>query len=207
MRLYHGTSSKHLPAILRDGILPRVATGEEGNWQGGWQSKPGLVFLTTVYPVYYATQAVSDGGEMVIIEVDSRKLDAVYPDDEYLARVLTDPNTPGVVEEKLPTLEPSRFRSLWQESLDQHGTVCCSSVSPDAIVRHRVLPDDAALWSWMGGDALPSLANYEACGHEYLAFIELFMDQGSGAALELIEQRIAKLRRLCNASSVASDEK
>jgi len=206
MRLYHGTSSRYLDAILRDGILPRSATGEEGNWEGGWQSKPGFIYLTTVYAVYYATQAVAEGGDMVIIEVDSRKLGRLYPDDEFLARMLTDPDKQGSVEAKLPTLDPSQFPHLWQPSLEINGTVCCLSVPAHAIVRHRVLPADAALWTWMGGDALPSPANYQACGHEYLEFIELFMDEGLEAARMLIEALSLELTERFSASDIPDSE-
>lgn len=64
------------------------------------------------------------------------------------------------------------------------------------MVRHRVLPADAALWSWLGGDALPSPANFQACGHEYAELIQLFMDEGLKAVARRVDQHEADLDEL-----------
>jgi hypothetical protein len=68
MRLYHGTSSKHLDAILDNGLTPR---GERpSNWTA--QSASDRVYLTDAYGMYFAQLSRKDAAEdLVIVEVDT----------------------------------------------------------------------------------------------------------------------------------------
>lgn len=43
MILYHGTTNRYLPFILRDGLLPRSQSGIKSNWSGDIESKPNFV--------------------------------------------------------------------------------------------------------------------------------------------------------------------
>lgn len=51
--LYHGTSSKYLPSILREGIKPRKLT-RQSNWKTTIESRNDMVYLTNAYALYFA---------------------------------------------------------------------------------------------------------------------------------------------------------
>lgn len=73
MKLYHGTSSRHLDAIMSDGLAPR---GEgPSNWQAA--SSPDGVYLTNAYGMYFAQASRRKASEdLVIVEIDTDSLDA-----------------------------------------------------------------------------------------------------------------------------------
>lgn len=197
MRLYHGTGTRFINDILMYGILPRSATGNPGNWEGGWQSKRDFVYLSEVYPVYYASSAASDNESMVILEIDPNELDELYPDDEFIARMLHRSDPSRSVESILADVDPANYPDYWERCLDFTGTVACKKISPSAIKQHRELAWDARLWSAMGGDAVPGLDNFRFCGPGYQKVIEAFMDHGEEEARKQIEkEQVVKLAQI-----------
>src|SRR5438552_677016 len=87
--LYHGTSSQHLEAILRNGIEPRAVRGAPSNWQE-LPSHPEMVYLTTTYPGYYAAANLEPTDSLLLVEVEVARLDSklFYPDEDYLGHLL-----------------------------------------------------------------------------------------------------------------------
>lgn len=71
MRLYHGTSSRHLDTILQHGIVPRGDT--PSNWPAASSSE--RVYLTNAYAMYFAQSSRKDRSEdVVIVEIDTELL-------------------------------------------------------------------------------------------------------------------------------------
>lgn len=68
MRLYHGTSSRHLETILEHGLVPR------GNAPSNWTaaSSAERVYLTNAYAMYFAQASRKDSSEdLVVVEIDT----------------------------------------------------------------------------------------------------------------------------------------
>ncbi len=70
MKLYHGTSKKHLFRILQDGITPRSMNGIS-NWKKA-PSHSGMVYLTDTYPAWFSIKALSEHERVgALIEIDA----------------------------------------------------------------------------------------------------------------------------------------
>jgi hypothetical protein len=82
MRLYHGTSSKHLDAILEHGLIPR--DDRPSNWTAA--SANDRVYLTDAYGMYFAQSSRKEAGEdLVIVEIDTDLLpdqSALHADED-----------------------------------------------------------------------------------------------------------------------------
>lgn len=78
MRIYHGTTSRHLESVLKDGLKPRGDT--PSIWDAA--SNPDLVYLTKVYAMHFAGNAAmqSESGDAMLIELDSD----LFPDQHEL---------------------------------------------------------------------------------------------------------------------------
>ena len=108
MKLYHGTSERHLRKILKEGILPRVSSKNEGNWAHTVESANDRVYLTKGYAPYFANCAAEENERWVIIEIDKNKLigmdtaflgiteeqvhkrvwERFFPDEDYIENML-----------------------------------------------------------------------------------------------------------------------
>lgn len=86
-KLYHGTSSAHLGKILNQGLLPRAHTGESG-WAHTLESRADAVYLTSAYPLHYAANVAKDGAQLLLLEIDTSKLDVelFMADEDGLAQ-------------------------------------------------------------------------------------------------------------------------
>lgn len=107
MKLFHGTSTKYLDSILRDGIQPRTATGVDASdrFESGadFLSAPNHVYLSRDSARYAISTpfADNDPGDNdldgrapvtyapTLIEVDTARLDEsnFRPDEDWLARL------------------------------------------------------------------------------------------------------------------------
>ena len=68
MRLYHGTSSRHLETILAYGLVPRGDA--PSNWTAA--SSAERVYLTNAYAMYFAQASRKDSSEdLVVVEIDT----------------------------------------------------------------------------------------------------------------------------------------
>ena len=82
IRLFHGTSKKHLDSILRRGLQPRGTN--PSNWED-FPSAPDRVYLTRSYAIFFALKsAYLTNTDPVIIEVDVE--DNLVADEDYLAQ-------------------------------------------------------------------------------------------------------------------------
>lgn len=84
MRLYHGTTSRFLPAIMQKGLLPRGR--RRGNWSHTIESNPRAVYLTSAYPWHFAACSTKKTEPGLILEIDSEQLDRhrCCPDEDFL---------------------------------------------------------------------------------------------------------------------------
>lgn len=168
MILYHGTSTEHLDDILKNGLQPRLITGQKSNWEGGIQSKPDFVYLSDAYPVYFASSALSDETcHPVVLKVEVQP-EALFPDEDFVAYQLTRKND-SEWQNTIAKVDPADYQHLWKESLRLNGNVCTPAVPPASILEHRVLPmpDYASLLLKIGADSQPTPINFAFKGHYY----------------------------------------
>ncbi len=149
MKLYHGTSSRLLPRILKRGLEPRGK--RKGNWQHTVDSNPNAVYLTNAYALYYASCAMKTH-RAVILEVDTNKLNpfCLAPDEDFLEAVSRKGGQFPHIEGKPMKERVAWFRDRlawfsvnWEESLKVLGNCTyLGTVPPHAITRYVVLPWD-----------------------------------------------------------------
>lgn len=87
MKLYHGTSSKHLDSILKRGICPRG--GKKSNWD--MASRHDAVYLSACYAPYFAIQATrSLKHQPCIIEIETDVLPhaLLVPDEDAIEQIM-----------------------------------------------------------------------------------------------------------------------
>jgi hypothetical protein len=70
MKLYHGTSLRHLKSISDKGLVPRGA--RPSNWKAA--SHDGSVYLSNAYALYFADQAQLDDEGLLLVEVETDRL-------------------------------------------------------------------------------------------------------------------------------------
>lgn len=83
MRLYHGTSERHVESILKNGLCTRAVTGEANNFLE-CPSHDDCVYVTTCYAPYFAGVAAGkakDRWAVVELEVEEEDL---LPDEDFL---------------------------------------------------------------------------------------------------------------------------
>lgn len=204
MVLYHGTSTKHLPRILKEGLLPRSKSKNKGNWEGEIQSKPNLVYLTTAYPVYFAMCAASEPldqlGEsplhvaivkkpqdLVVLKVEVEDSD-LYPDEDFIARQLhRQGDYPSLkLPEVIKLTDPIDYKQFALASIDYNGIAAIRSVKPEQILDHVTIPHtDWMLILGIGGDSMPIPMNYLFLGKFYVACVEALFKVGSMGRVRL----------------------
>jgi hypothetical protein len=180
MKLYHGTSTRYLEAILSYGIRARKETGNS-NWEK-FKSCPEFIYLTTAYPLYFAanTTETKKDESAVILEIDSRRLnkDRFYPDEDFIAQVIA--NREGrsleIVQAEV-TRNIEGYRHTWKTSLRGMGT--CSYRGPiltESIDKYVVidLKKRPQLWISMT-DPMITTTNYKFRGGYYENFVKWVM--------------------------------
>ncbi len=190
--LYHGTSAKHLEAILKKGLLPRSAHGNS-NWEGDIESKAGFVYLTDAYPVYFAYAAAKENEDLAIVrvEVDEVKL---FPDEDYVALCLKthDPffkNIPLTEINAMIRLEG--YRKYWVESLKFNGKVAIRKVPSKQITGHVIIrSDDMNTILATGGDSVPTPLPYKLLGSFYRETIEEMFRSSPQQAAEMHRKKM-----------------
>lgn len=184
MRLYHGTSSRHLEAILKDGLIPRAE--RKSNWEA--ESCADVVYLTKTYGLHFAANARKDDAEdMLIVEIDTD----LIPDQEKL---LADEDAlwfawkagvikPHEVEEHVHDQPQEKqvqwfagfledFSSLgctWEWSLKTLGNCTYLGVIPPSAITRTVTYEAKSGWWFAFHDPLVSPSNFRFCGAEYEA--------------------------------------
>jgi len=189
MILYHGTSTEHLEAILRDGLQSRRATQRPSNWLGQIESKPGFVYLSDAYPVYYANNPALGheklNSHILIIKVNVDESD-LYPDEDFIAWEMQRGGVDRPAKQLIAEIDPTDYQHHWQDSLQHNGTACTHVVAPERILDHRIIArTNFRLLMAIGGDAAPMPINYMFMGNFYRRCIEALFAEGEEAALQV----------------------
>lgn len=182
-RLFHGTTEAHLPAILKDGIVPRDP-GSMGNWEHTICSNEGCVYLTDAYALYFAFCATpiesfnkdASGARAVVLSLNVRALDerSFLPDEDFLGQALPrgeDPRFKGRnVLEVTKEIDGRDYRHAWLASLRFLGTVAHEGPIPaHAITRIAFIKPEPQL-ILAGHDPTITLDHYRILGERYRAF-------------------------------------
>jgi hypothetical protein len=175
MKLYHGTNAKHLNAILKDGLKPRGKKAK-GNWRHTMSSCPDAIYLTDAYAVYFAWTATRDGDDMLIIEIDTDRLDFfnLVPDEDFLEQA-SRKSGPAPLDKSMKYRTSwyrrrlMEFSENWINSIKHLGTCAyMRSIPPEAITRYAIIPGDRTSELVMAGmDPSISLMNYHIMGEKY----------------------------------------
>jgi hypothetical protein len=214
-KVYHGTSAKYLPEILKSGIVPRKRTGNS-NWDHTVKSRDEFVYLTAAYAPYFAAQAVQEVEKALVLEIDLDKLDSryMYPDEDAVAQSLMAEKDEGGFEsqeeadkfdmtlnELTDSLDMEQYRHLWKNSLRALGNVAHRGpIPPEAITRYVTLDfTKHREFYFMVLDPTISILNYQICGQKYRDMTAwLFGDRELlpiGAMGELDEKTVAEMKK------------
>lgn len=199
MRLYHGTSSKHLDDILENGIRPRGR--RKGNWKE-FPSRKDMVYLTNAYAPFFALHGSALGEKALILELDSGKIDEgnLYPDEDFIAQAIAQQKGCGIEDvhdEVRDNLELYRHHAML--SLEHLGNCSHKGRIPSQAVSRYCLVDCSKRTDLgiMSMDPSISLMNYRFCGEKYRSVISwLFGDRkdfllgvgGNEVYIELVER-------------------
>lgn len=195
MKLYHGTTERHLESIMADGLKPRGLDGVT-NWDQTVESNPHTVYLTTAYAPFfaYSSTTVMDGLEgerWVVLEIDTDLLDdsLIVPDEDALEQVTRDGNDPenlGFPKEFYEWDMKERtiwFRSrldeyshVWRMSIEMLGTCGYMGEIPTSAITRVVAYDPRSNPSMTLAalDPCISIMNYQLCGEKYRALTRWF---------------------------------
>ena len=178
--LYHGTSTRNLDDIMKNGIKPRRES--EGVWDDDCQSREDMVYLTNSYAPFFAQQAclLKDGEYIykpVVIEVsisDKQANKRLYPDEDYLEQLARD-NGSSLPESyfSLDLVGKTKFfrerlehyQPMWTHSLQGLGNVAFKGVVyPKFINRYTILDEDKIIDY---SDPVICIPNQRFLGHKY----------------------------------------
>ena len=162
MKLYHGTSDRHLDSILANGLIPR------GRRRTNWDKRTGaslndLVYLTSDKAASYAANSLgTDDDRCLIVEINPNCLDQnlFFPDEDYLALY----HAPPGIKHRLQwgRRRVYRMQEQWKDSLEQMGNIAYMGViPPSAITRIARVKElkGFALWEIAGSDF--HISNYQ----------------------------------------------
>jgi hypothetical protein len=162
MILYHGTTTKHLESIRKNGLVPRGK--KPGNYEGKIASRSDLVYLTSCYAAYYALCARTDGEDKPVvlkIEIDPKKT-RLYPDEDFLYHAIQP-------QQKLEDIEPRVYEDHWEKSLNYMGVVAVDEVPTENIIGYHV---GEGMDFINHCDPSVSPLNYKVCSGMYIEHLE-----------------------------------
>lgn len=137
--VYHGTSTKYLNSILKDGILPRNLTGNT-NWHEDALSIPNVTYMTDKWHYLYAINAVvehgvSPGSFPCYIECKVPKRLLVIDEDFIHSEFMN-----KKIERAMRNSNDIEYDPM--ECLTEYGTVgVLGSIPPSMMVSFSVLAD------------------------------------------------------------------
>jgi hypothetical protein len=195
MKLYHGTTGRFLPRILRDGLQGRKFTKVKGHFDHTVQSNPEAVYLTDAYPWHFASIA-SKGQKKdwpgLILEIERDRLLPwlLCPDEDYLEATTRKQGPecgPGFCPtdwdlkarckhyRKIAKLNPD----LADDSLKRLGTCAYYGAIPWSAVTRYALIDWGKLHPVMRircVDSMVSMINYRLLAERHREFTRWFFD-------------------------------
>ncbi len=169
--LYHGTTTKYLDHILKQGITPRYKNNI-GNWKDD-PSREDMVYLSDAYACHFAyVTAGEQGGDPLVLQVNVNNK-RLYPDEDYLEQFTRlDPEWKSTVENTTMSFRTKFFKDrlldykdYYEDSLRFLGNVCHKGIiKPKNIIRYSILDDDKVL---QYSDPTITLKNYMFLGDRY----------------------------------------
>lgn len=177
--LYHGTTSKYLKRILREGIKPRNETKLKSNWDGqGIPSRPDLVYLTTCYAAYYASMATTrkcDKSVVFKLEINPDEM-TLLPDEEFIYNALRTNakikhQEKSIENLKMSDIDPNEYNlgDNWKQSLNYLGTVSAKFI-PRKFIKGYALENGIDFL--LHCDPSISFINYQVCSQQYIKHLE-----------------------------------
>lgn len=181
MKLYHGTTARHLENIQDRGLVPRYK--KRGNWSKTVKSNPRAVYLTPGYGIHFAEAACrSKKDDLLICEVDTDHLVDAFlaPDEDFLEQITR--NDPSFAT--VPGTEPwdmkkrtmwfrqralEQWQHMWQASVEHGGTAAYyGDIPPFAITRYAIIPRSCQHIRF-ASDPVPGPRNWQFMGGYYKA--------------------------------------
>lgn len=187
MKLYHGTSTRWLPNILRQGLEPRGRRTSRSNWTETVPSNPSCVYLSDCYAPHFAFKAAdARGGDCAVIEIETNRLPTPHfllPDEDCLEQSGRGVDgVPGNMRERTLHYRREMFRRFagsdaWELSLEYLGTCCYHGiVPPGAITRVATWPHRPNIKLLLVWDLSVSLENQRVCGDRYRVLTRKLFD-------------------------------
>ena len=177
MILYHGTHFKNLDVILKEGVTPRKNKQARKKRKSNFKispSHPDMVYMSTAYPFYYATQAGEDITKGLVLEIHADKLDEslCYPDEDFVyqkMRLAVEGLSHPYIRDNL-----TFYQYLKDESLSYSGCMCYKgSVPVSAIVRYCVIDfQQRQQLAWEMMQPSISIMNYKVAGDKYRKIVQ-----------------------------------
>lgn len=184
MRLYHGTSSRHLDQILKEGLTPRAE--RPSNWDA--ESCNEVVYLTKTYGLHFAGNAVNaENEDLVIVEIDTDLLpdqEKLLPDEDSLwfawkAGAIKPHQVEAWIYDEPKERQAQYFAGFledfasmgctWDWSLKVLGNCThLGAIPPSAMTRIISYKHDGAWWLAFH-DPTITPQNFRFCGAEYEA--------------------------------------
>ena len=186
MKLYHGTSEAVARKALTEGLKPRRASRNTGNWKGTVVSNPNLIYLTVAYAPYFAMCASGEGGWGIVeLDTDFLEEDNLLPDEDFLEQASRNQTLPeewginNVSMEKRTRFfrdNLSLFQHLWVRSLEGLGNASHRGKIPREAITRVVLfdPDLNKKMMFMAADPSISLLNFAVAQDKYKALTRWF---------------------------------
>lgn len=169
----HGTSSKYVKAILKNGIVPRKISGLESNWKE-YASKETMVYLSTAYPFYFANTVCEKDEMPAIFQIDLSKLNKrkFFPDEDFIVQALSRQMNVHIDKIHFEIRDNlKKYKKYWLESLNGLGNMAYAGTIPvEAIVRYAVVDRKKRPGLSMFMDPCISMINYSLMGGTYQRF-------------------------------------
>jgi hypothetical protein len=190
--LYHGTSEARWNAIVTAGaILPRQSHGVS-NWGHSCPSHPHAVYLTDVYPGYFALSAIGEDEfdkaeiRLAIIEVDPAKiLSGLTADEDALEQSSRTAPVSRKQMHRRTAIARGKLAGLvgtdaWERSIAYMGTCAHLGPIPLSAVTRVAFVGMRENAQWAFANMQPSIRhlNYKYCGSDYAVLTEQAFDIG-----------------------------
>jgi hypothetical protein len=202
MKLYHGTSSRNIERIKREGLKPRGK--RVGNWKQSLPSRADVVYLTNSYAVFYANACTRGNEDLVVLEIDTDELNpfAFGPDEDFLEQAQRGrDNIPGNMH-KRTTWYRDNLKN-YEGCLEQPGhapmlslqflgnCVYFGSIHRKAITRIAVISISGAKeFVYQCFDPSIVLMNYKVCGTKYRNAMKWLFEEPLEPESGLVDFRI-----------------
>ncbi|MFZ2226498.1 MAG: hypothetical protein WA064_03510 [Candidatus Moraniibacteriota bacterium] len=175
LTLYHGTNSRNLEKILKEGIKPRGK--HKSNWESGIGiSRNDLVYLTYCYACYFASASCKKKGDVPVIiklKIDTKNTE-LFPDEEFIFRALHKAGE-GLDHKKAVMMynkiDPRKYdgKKYWEASLKFMGTVCAEYIPVGSIVGYA---EGNSSEFMKNCDPSISPINYKIMSASYIDYLE-----------------------------------